>query len=581
MQIKYWTILLVLPFLAASCSREDVAEHPAAKPITVTVGSSPQINIRPFTTLDEDGIAIKWATDDKIAVWAQNAAGEEKLTGKEFELWHYNQEYNAAKFTAEIGTMADDIYTYYALSPVPASTNGLKASYAIPSVQQGVFEGNYDVMVAQPIKGAGPLTEGDNSEAVNFSFSHKVHVLKIEIPANLLNEPIDELEMTFPQPVTGTLTVDAADPSAAPELTAGENKLILRFKEAVDAGATIFAVIAPVDIPDTEAISFKAIGQTCESKEVYMAGKNFSAGHTTPIRLHVPGVGRYFTRLAFSLDGTGEETLGEKVNTFTLTAPEGSLFDNGSNVRTFTPDGDNTLILRPEWTDHLSGKSITVTYDSESALVSNTFTMPDITPYELNTIPAFKVPYLLWEDFSTVTTYSDNEGKKGISDPSAIWIPGVDGWSAARTGGSAAKSVRIVGHREGAWGVGADYEARMDSKALQGIKAGKNVSVQISFDYSGETNKGAPYLKYGTSKAEGLISGANADIQYGVGTLTVNSTNGSYTHIDNSFTYRADNCDNTSRLTWVAYGTDKTSGFTTVYFFYYVYIDNVKVSIAH
>lgn len=582
--MKFWISLFVLPLLVASCS--DVADsevQPSDKTISVSVGSGLALDIESRTSLAPDGTTVKWTTGDKIALWAVGGQGNTVLEACPFVLWHYNESYNAAKFTATIPVMPDDTYIYYAVSPTPIALDGTQATFDIPAVQDGSYLSDSDVMVATPVTG-GALKEGDNSELVNLTFSHKVHILKINIPSNNLGEEVSELQINFPQPVAGRLTVDATRPDAAPVLANGTNQLILRFAEPLAIGTTVYAMIAPVDIPTTEAVTITAIGQTGESQPGIIAGRNFAAGHTTPIALHIPKMGRLFTRLTFALpaDG-GTSTLGEKVSNLTLTAPEGALFDNGSNVRAFTPDanGKYTLILKPSWRDNLSGKPVTVTYESASAIVSGAVTMPQITAYAANSV-AFTVPYLLFEDFSKVETFSNNEEKKGVSDPDAIWIPGITGWSAARTGGSASKSVRIVGHREGAWSVGANYEARMDSPTLSGLKAGKSVSVKINYNFSGSTNKGTPYLKYGTSTAGGLISGATDAIESQVGELTLNDNralDGSYDKVNYTHEYTA-TCTNASRFSWVAYGKDKTSGFNTVYFFYYVYFDNIKVSIA-
>lgn len=583
MRIKIRTALLALSLFAASCSDvADGGEQPAKRTINVSVGSGPGIDIetQSRTALDPDGVSVKWVPGDKIALWAIDGNNNATLAAHPFVLWHYNEQYNAAKFTADIPVMAEGEYTYCALSPMPATIDGTRASYDIPAVQEGLFNGAYDVMVAAPVQG-GALTEGDNSDVVNLQFAHKVHILKITVPANNLGEEVSQLEIDFPKPVTGRLTIDALDPDADPELANASSRLTLRFAQPLAVGATVYATIAPVDIPSDEVVTITAIGQTCESKAGIIAGKNFAAGHTTPITLNIPTVGRWYTRLTFSLNGDGMATLGEKVTNVTLTAPTGSLFDNGSNVRSFTPDADGkcTLILKPTWEDNLSGKTITVAYESENAVVSNTTTMPQITEYAENNVAAFKVPYLMEEDFSTVGTFSDNESKQGISDPNAIWIPGISGWSAARTGGSAGKSVRIVGHREGAWGVGADYEARMDSAPLSCIKAGKTVPVKISFNYSGSTNKGAPKFRYGVSNAQGAINGANSDIETQAGDISANTT-GSYDNINQAITPFNATATNATRLAWVAYGSDKTSGFVTVYFWYYIYLDNIKVSIA-
>lgn len=588
MRITFWKMLAPLPLLLLSCSdhtEEDA--HRKAKTIQVTVGSGPRIDIRQQAAtrseIGPDGQEVKWNTDDRIALWAENTEGDSfAFAAHEFALYHYNATWNAAKFTADIPPMEAGTYNYYAVSPMPAAVDGTRASFDIPAVQNGEARIPCLVMVADPVAGQDALTQGDNSDRVNLHFTHKVHVLKISIPSNALNEPVSELQLTFPEPVVGRLTVDAADPAAEGVLTGGTNTLTLRFAEPKSVGDVVFAAIRPVDIPADQSIEMVALGQTCESKTAIFAGKDFLAGHTTPIDYNVPAAGRYFTRLRFSLPaGKGVNTLGEEVTRIKLTAPADATFGNNSNTLEFRPDADgtHTIMLHPSWEDRLSGKDMTVEFESESAMVSKSVTMGTIEAWAQNE-QALAVPYLLEENFDTVATFSDNENKQGVSDPAAIWIPGLKGWSAARTGGEAGKCVRIVGHREGAWGAAANYEARMDSAPLAGIKQGKSVNVRVSFNYSGSTNKGAPQLKYGTSTAAGLINGANADIETQAGNVTTN-TNGSYDNVNQSIQPFMATVKNDSRIAWVAYNyDDKTSSFVTVYFWYYVYIDNVKVSIA-
>ena len=154
-------------------------------------------------------------------------------------------------------------------------------------------------------------------------------------------------------------------------------------------------------------MTITAICEAGESEPRNIPGKHFSEGHTTPIAYHIPAIGRYYTRLNFSLPADkGTATLGEAVGKITLTAPEGSLFDNGTNICQFTPDaeGKYTMVLKPSWTDNLSGKAVTVQYESESAVVSNTLTMPQITEFGNNDI-TLSVPYLLAEDFSNIIQF--------------------------------------------------------------------------------------------------------------------------------------------------------------------------------
>ena len=317
--MKHWTILLLLPTLLAACTRAPESEtDPATRAIQVSIGSGPRLDITTQaatrTSLDDDGTTVKWQTDDQIALWAVNSAAQTILEAAPFSLYHYNATYNSASFRGSIPQMAEDTYAYYAVSPVPTSTEGLQASYEIPAVQDGAFHGEWDIMVADPIVGAEALREhdrkdpsgvSDNSDIVTLQFAHKIHVLKISIPKNDLGEPVSEIVLTFPKPVAGRLTVDASNPEADGVLSASSNTLTLRFAEPKDVGDVVYAMIAPVTLDEGQEISIVALGETCESETRTFvpasSDRTLAAGHTTPINYNVPALGRMFTRLNFNL----------------------------------------------------------------------------------------------------------------------------------------------------------------------------------------------------------------------------------------------------------------------------------------
>ena len=282
--MKRRTTLLFLPLLLAACSENpEDGTVPAASPFEVSIGSGARLDIRARsatrTSLDEGGEEVRWQEGDRLTLWARNSASETVLDGAAFTLYHYNATYNSASFRGSIRPMPEDTYTYYAVSPVPASTDGLRASYDIPAVQDGAFHGEWDVMVATPIEGAGPLREhdkkdangiSDNTDVVDLQFAHKIHVLKIAIPRNDLGEPVSEITLTFPSPVAGRLTVDASDPAADGVLAGSGNTLTLRFSEPKDAGAVVYAMIAPLTLGEGETVSIVAAGALFQLHAIHL-----------------------------------------------------------------------------------------------------------------------------------------------------------------------------------------------------------------------------------------------------------------------------------------------------------------------
>ena len=624
--MKHWTTLLLLPLLCAACSKNtDEATDPATRSIEVAIGSGPRLDIRPQSTtrteLGDDGVSVKWQTGDRLALWAVNSAAQTVVDAAAFSLYHYNATYNSASFRGSIPQMAEDTYTYYAVSPVPASTDGLRASYDIPAVQDGEFHGEWDVMVATPIEGAAALREhdkkdpsgiSDNTDIVNLQFAHKMHVLKIAIPHNDLGEPVSEIVLTFPTPVAGRLTVDAANPDAAAELSESSNTLTLRFAEPKDVGAVVYALIAPVTLEEGQEVSIVASSSALESEERTFApaGRTFAAGHTTPINYNVPAAAVQLTQLIFTLAETGVNTLGEAIDTFTVTAPEGWSFEDGSQSHTFdvTGTGDYTLRFRDYTNPTQEMPGFQVTYDSEHALLTETFTLPTVTAGAENRVASFRVPYLFEEDFSGVADFSrddnlslnvTNSGNNAATDLSDY---GLSGWTGARCGASAGKAVRICSRNECAALTRGSYHGRIDTPTLTALKGSCKVVVRFNYSISRNSNQGnvlQPYLAAGITDATdrnatsnrwgSFISGEGNPgtiLQYNIPAVVYDlndsgALNGSFDNIplQGEFSTTA---SASQRLVWEVYmkSGEPRESFAYYYSNNWVYLDDIRVSIA-
>lgn len=600
--MKRWTPLLLLPVLLAACSKApEIGTNPAAQTIEVLIGSGPRLDILPQTatrtTLDEDGVTVKWQTNDRIALWAVNAAAQSVLEASPFSLYHYNASYASASFRGTVPSMPENTYTYYAVSPVPTATDGLKASYDIPAVQDGAFHGEWDVMVATPIVGAEALREhdrkdangiSDNTDIVNLQFAHKTHVLKITLPKNELGEPITEIVLTFPSPVVGRLTVDATDPAAEGVLSDAGKQVTLRFAEPKDAGDVVYAMIAPVTLEEGQQISIVASGESRESETrsfaPHTADRTFAAGHTTPINYNVPVMAVELTRLTFHLAETGVNTLGEAIDTFTVTAPEGWVFEDGNSSRTFdvTGTGDYTIRYRnyTNPTNEMSG--FRVTYDSEHALLNEDFTMPALSEGGQARVE-FSVPWLLYETFDQVPAFSNHDNAGGglttdtYTDAIALDGYNLPGWSGTRCGADGNNAFRICIRTEDGLFAVARYHGRVDSRPLTGIKS--TARVKVSFNYSIDISRyHTPLASWGYHTTEGLISG----ISGGSTALSpavaadVTGTGGSYSSITESASYYIDDCTAAHRLAWDIYSSGRRTGNSNGW----LYLDNIKVQIA-
>lgn len=629
--MKRWTTLLLLPVLAGACSQApDSATDPAAGTFEVAIGSGPRLEIASNadtrTALDDDGVTVKWKEDDRLSLWAVNSAGQTVLDNVRFDLYHYNASYNTANFRGTVPTMAEDTYTYYAASPIPASVSGMKASYEIPAVQDGAFHGEWDVMVASPVEGAPALRErdqkdesgiSDNSDIVNLQFRHKVHVLKISIPKNDLGEAISEIELTFPKAVAGQLSVDVTDPAAAMELSQGSNRLTLRFDTPKEAGDVVYAMIAPVTFDEGESASIVAVGESCESEprnfEPLSADRTFAAGHTTPIAYNIPTVGRRFTRLNFHLAETGVNTLGEAINSFTVTAPAGWNFEDGSQSRTFqvSGTGDYMVTFREYANPTAELGGFQVTYDSENARFTENFTMPAVTVEGLTRVATFSVPWLLYEDFSTIASNSnyDNPAVGGTTiasgDGTAVdlsqWGLQTQGWTAARVGAEAGKAVRICARVENQSIASNTYNARLDSAPFSALKEGRTPRVKVTFNYKGGRwsverklfggdagpGNGDAIYSCGYTSEQGWQPGSTAIPFLLRSNVTIPGTSGAdrdqnqnYDNISYEDSFVIPAAGNTTRASWMVSSTTDTAPFAGFNGNYWLYLDNIRVSIA-
>lgn len=562
-----------LALQALACSEPLAVEPQHAEPGLVQVMVAvPTKATR--TEIEEDGATTRWSGDDKIALWATDGTTY-ALEAEPFALWRFSDEFPTAYFTAYIPEMANQRYTYYGAYPVPESTSGVLATYTLPSVQRGTAAIPCAVMVATPAEG-GALT-APLQEELHFDFTHKCHILKITIPEskNLLGEPIERLELTFPTEVTGKLTLDISSPATPLTLSEGSKVLSLDFPEPIDAGSVVYAVIAPVDA-SRGIISFKGYSATRESQPIAMLGKKFEEGHTTPIRLTIPDM-RHITRIYFSI---GENFLGEAPNSFTITAPAGVTFPDGASSKTFEVNAENNYEYLYEglFTDNLSGKTFTVTFDSDHALVSTSFVMPQLVQDGRTTVPPVDVPYLYFEDFSTIKGYNDSgTGSSKESSGGAINDSfRVSGWTGNQTYGTAGKAIAVKTRRETV----AEYRGRVDSPPLSGLKSGVTAKVNVSFNYgcSAENENTAVTLHFGYTTTQGGISGKDdisnrTEVQATDRVGSTSNTNRTYTAQYSGFT-------NQHRLSF---------GLATTYDFaingwesknYWLYIDNIVVTIA-
>ena len=194
------------------------------------------------------------------------------------------------------------------------------------------------------------------------------------------------------------------------------------------------------------------------------------------------------------------------------------------------------------------------------------------------------VPWLLFEDFSGVESFSSNDNYATSSAGSKSAVSFLDGWTGGRIGASQGECIRIACRRE----TSSDYNARVDSKPVFTIK--KAVSIDVSFDYGANNKYGGIsiitngdvgqtlHLGYVTS-TDAYKSGDDTGVFQDGNSFYIKEYTGSYTNLPNSITMTIDDfpAGSTNRITWRTIiehqaGTHNTTA--------WLYIDNVKVKIS-
>jgi hypothetical protein len=622
----YISILFVLSLLACT---KDIDTTPAAE-APVTLGfwvGDPQTR----TSINSDGITTSWSKDDRVALWADLKIGESfyhRLYNKvEFDL--YYRDGSSAMFTTkmrEADIMPGDSttrYRYYATYPVPKSVLENLATFSLPAEQDGKIGNGAAIMVAytdeaQPLralKGAAGTSTSNliKEDHLRLKMKHMMHALKFYVPSTKWGfdegEKIERIAFTMPQSIAGDVTLDYTNPDFAVTTTKGVKDIELNLTQPIgpsESAANLDFAAASI-IPsghsfvDGDQIVVKMYTQNQAAiNYISLKGRTqMRAGHITPIGLDCSDA-RYQYVLRFVWGGNN---LGEDINVIRFYNQDGEQIYEITDVATFVNqrfhDIDFSFLSEDVlhiFTD-LAGQPITVEYESDHAIVTDSFKMPeDVIGSGYNEV-TLTVPYLFFEDFSGIGNFTDDHDDANIglnldgdASNGGNWLDGEDaqlaGWSGYRVGGSAGKSIRIMARYEGGAGQDAYYRGRIDTPALKGIKS--TAKIKIEFDYSsaykyyftrkGELNTPTKfYMGYTTT--EGAIK-SNEDLSYTLISKNLTNENGSY---DYGFVSQdpitIDSATAKTRLSWMV-NTDIRANFWGGNGNFWVYLDNIKVQIA-
>lgn len=548
------------------------------------------------TMMNPDGLTASWEKGDRIAVWAKNSSGEYTLNNTQFSV--YGADGARAFFTATIdASMPEDRYTYFATYPVPESVSLTKATFTIPSIQDGKVSGGADIMIAAPVL-HGPLDEVQELSdytKLGMSMEHILHQFRLYLPEGedkLGGEAIVKMVLTFPKPVAGKLVADFTDTEAAAEFSGEEKSITLLLSEPLVNSTSserkyAMAAFFPSSFEASESINIKIYTETkiANAYPVNLEGRTFAAGHSTPVRLSFSDIQEY-GRLRFTVSSNN---LGENANAVRLTAPQGCTWGDGSTIYEYRPGHEittgETFEIPFENLDTFrtfSGKDVTVTFDTEHVDATQTVRVPDLTTLNFAEISA-GLPYLLYEDFSGVESFNSGDNyamsNAGSKSPKSF----LNGWTGGRVGAEAGMCIRIACRRETSKG----YDARVDSAPIISLK--KSTDIKVSYDYGVNNKYGGiaiitdgnvgqnVYIGYVTD-TKGYSSGDDSGTFESDNTFYAKEYAGSYTSTPNSDTRIIHSAPTgVLRITWRSVAEYQAGTTNTTC---WLYLDNIKVQIA-
>lgn len=536
---------------------------------------------------DGKNLTPVWADGDSFGLYIENEAG--KVDGP-YKFTHRPNEHDKAD-NIFVGQLEKDLvssmyeneeYTYHAVYPYSESfvVDGSSIGCSIAAVQSGRYGSDADIMYASAVGGKLSRTFFND---LGFEFRHLTHALKIHLPAGVFEgREVSGLGVNFPQPVSGDMKIDMA--SGKPQLSGTGNGVTVHFDEPTTGDCDIWVYIYPGNMSDG-AVRFVVTDGTEYSfplKSTWFG--ELEARHITPVSL---GAMTLREQQDYTIT-VNPDQLGEPVTVLnSLTLPDGYMFPGLEMSPTITDvtsptPGEFKIKMFKDVAEKLVSSGVTsLSMIMESDHAEN---LGAKGPCALSAVGTegltVKSPYLFFEDFSGVETFSSyDEYDSGFNSGSKDAVSFLDGWTGARIGAQAGTSIRIAARRE----TSANYAARVDSAPISTLKDGASVNVKVSFECGmnqkngglGGTDVNQTCYMGSVTSSEAFNSGSTTGDF--TDQFTIKESTGSWTSVPNLKTYNVNGCTNVTRLSWRTMPQNKAGMNNNTL---WLYLDNIRVSIV-
>lgn len=609
----YFVIIMIQALSACQIEFPDLHSGPVK--VGLYVGGS-----ETRTEMLSNGLSAVWTAGDELAVWASNTSGSFALSNQVFKT--YGIDGQRGFFTSTLAEpMPEGTYTYYCTYPVPVSVAGTEVTFNLPAQQDGKVTGGADIMIATPVS-HGPLVsvpEPEDHSGMRMTMNRMVHQFRfyMQEESDGLNEDIKEIIVTMPDPVVGTVSADITSPTDGLTLTGGSDVFSLNLSDGLPASPSAadmyFAcgAICPSDkvYTDSDFMNITLYSQKYKAvlDPISLAGRQFLAGHSTPVRMTLNVFDEYY-RLSMKV---GDNHIGEPLSNVSISFdgvqwyafnPTGADV-NGNFTHVVEALNDEGKAAYDLIISSIESGKATYIYETEHALVNRPLTA-DMMTYDGNRIvlDLGDVPYLLEEDFSTANSYAVADAYTASADQDSnkdgYLLNGylsADGWNAARFGIMEGDCIRINCRYESGGFVVGRYCGRLDTPALKYLKDGASVTIVVEYDK-------ASYVPPGYKLLSSFDDSKNKKARYKIGVHTAsedtaidgvnsNNINSNSTIVYTSDLFASEDITNLSHMTLDIQGvgstsrivfyadTDRDTSYAGANSVYYLYLDNIKVYI--